>query len=143
MIVSLMIELENSLGSGKRSLDDIGKGAFGFAEIPDAGRQQQHDSHHGHDQAGPVKRIFSAQNTPPKPINHAHDRVQRVEQAIRLSVAVGDDVARKTHRRNVKSELDNERHDESKVPVFHHQRGNPYSTTNEAANASGTDNWRQ
>src|SRR3546814_4447428 len=74
-----------------------------------------------HQKAGQEERGLSAEDGPAKAVDDADNRVQVVEQAPLWR----DHTGTEADRRNVKSELHNERHDIAKVAEADIQRGNP------------------
>src|SRR5690348_1492117 len=94
-------------------LQEIRERAFGFSEVPDADGQQGRDNTHAHEEARQIKLALATQQAPTEPIDHTYDRIQ----AVKHSPFFRHHGGRKTHRRYIKTKLQNERNDIAEVAI--------------------------
>src|SRR3546814_19087049 len=93
-----------------RSLDHVCKRSFRFPELANAQPEDAQDHRPTHQKAGQEERGLSAEDGPAKAVDDADNRVQVVEQAPLWH----DHTGTEADRRNVKSELPNERRSEER-----------------------------
>src|SRR5438552_1038109 len=106
-------------------LDQIGEAAFSAPEIGDAEPQEQGHDAEAEEEPGCVEPALAPQHAPSKAVDDADHRVEAVPEA----PGFGHDGARKSDRRDVEPELDDERNDVAEIAVFDVERGDQESRT--------------
>src|SRR3546814_20889712 len=112
-----VFNLEGDIGHGR---DHVCKRSFRFPELANAQPEDAQDHRPTHQKAGQEERGLSAEYGPAKAVDDADNRVQVVEQAPLWR----DHTGTEADRRNVKSELHNNRQEITKVQETDIKRGN-------------------
>ena len=99
--------------------DHVREGFFGTPEVEDAEPEEEHHDGKAHEEARHVELALPAEQAPAEAVDHSDDRIEAVPEA----PFVRNDRTRKADRRDIKTELHDERDDVAEVTVFNVERG--------------------
>src|ERR1041384_5265347 len=120
------------------ALDDVHKTSLGPSEVPEATKTDDRGQKDGGQNAGPPKIDLAAQERPAETVDDADHGIARIKEA----PVFRNFIAAETHRRHVKTELDDERNYVSKISVLYVERRKPESGTERSSERNCDKHWQ-
>src|SRR5580704_13551676 len=101
--------------------NQVCEGSFHLSELTHPEPEEKSNYDHTDYQTWRIQFALSAKQTPPKPVDHPHHWIERIQQPPLL----GHHARTEANRRHIEAKLYDERDDIAKIPIFYIERRNP------------------